>query len=54
MKRTLCVVLALMFAGFAAFAQDEEEAAEPQETQLRPMPYLSVMPSHYLGDIRDR
>ena len=54
MKRTLIATLVLMLAAIAVTAQDEEGAADPPEAQLRPMPYLSVMPSHAIGDIRDR
>jgi len=54
MKRILCILLAVMLAALAATAQDEEETPEPQEPALRPCPYLSVMPSYYLGDVRDR
>jgi len=51
-SRSLFLLLVLCVA-FPLCAQDEE-APEPPEPQLRPMPYLSVMPSHYLGDIQDR
>jgi outer membrane protein OmpA-like peptidoglycan-associated protein len=54
MKRMVFVLFALTLAALAAHPQDEGEPPEPQEPPLRPMPYLSVMPSHYLGDVRDR
>lgn len=54
MKRTLFAILVLLLAVGVLVAQDEEETSEPQEQALRPTPYLSVMPSYYLGDVRDR
>lgn len=54
MKRTLFAVLSLLMAAGVLVAQNEGETPEPQEQALRPMPYLSVMPSYYLGDVRDR
>ncbi len=52
MKRIALLLLFGLFVAFGGFAQDED--AEEAPLQLRPMPYLSVMPSHALGDIRDR
>jgi outer membrane protein OmpA-like peptidoglycan-associated protein len=54
MQRMLLALFALTLTALAAYPQDEGEPSEAPTPALRPMPYLSVMPSHYLGDVRDR